>query len=118
MQPSGTSPSWCLTSPSLLVGGRYDALTLLAEAGDAQVHPVPGPQVERRLLPHADAGGRARGDDVARLQAHEAAQVAHEERDAEHHVARRAPLEAAPVDLEPQVEVLRVGHLVGGDQPR
>src|SRR5262249_53462721 len=97
--------------------GGHGALTLLAQAGDAQAHRLAGPQVARRLLPHADAGRRTCGDDVARLQAHEAAEGAHEPRDAEHHRARVAVLVAVAVDLEPEIQRLRVGHLVGRHQP-
>src|ERR1041384_2874278 len=96
----------------------HRALTLLAQALDAQAHRLAGDEVARRLLSQADAGWRAGGGDGARLQAHEAAQVAHELRDLEHHRARVPVLEPVAVHLEPEVQHLRVGHLVGGDEPR
>src|SRR3546814_1972549 len=60
-----------------------DVLALLAEAGDAERHGVARLQVARRLLSHADARRRAGGDDVAALQAHEAAHVRSEEHTSE-----------------------------------
>src|SRR3546814_8319178 len=60
---------------------------------------------------------RAGGDDVAGLQAHEAADVADQVRHAEHHGAGAAILEALAVHLEPEGEILRVGHFVRRHQP-
>src|SRR3546814_1333971 len=80
-----------------------DVLALLAEAGDAERHGVARLQVARRLLPHADARRRAGGDDVAALQAHEAADVADQVGDAEHHGPGAAVLEALAVDLQPEI---------------
>src|SRR5260221_7763149 len=51
-------------------------LLLLAEAGDAQLHLVARLEEARRLLAHADARRRAGGDDVARQQRHEMADIA------------------------------------------
>src|SRR5215204_7122282 len=67
---------------------RDHPLPLFAESRDAKAHFLALPQVHRRLHAVADAGRRARRDDVARAQAHEPAQVADEERDVEHHRAR------------------------------
>src|SRR5690606_29841766 len=94
------------------------ALLLFAEAFHAEPDDAARLEVRRRLLAHADAGRRAGGNDVARLQAHELAQVAHEVRHAEDHRARRAVLVALAVDLEPEVELVPVRHFVGRDEPR
>ena len=96
----------------------FDLLRLLAEALDAEAHGLAGLQEDRvRLHAHADAGRRAGGDDVAGLQGHELADVADELGDAEDHRLGRAVLAAVAVDLEPHVEVLRVGDFVVGDEP-
>jgi hypothetical protein len=52
------------------------------------------------------------------VQREELAQVRHEERAGVDHRARVAVLIAVAVDLEPQVQVLRVGHLVARDEER
>ncbi len=71
-----------------------------------------------RLDAHADARRGAGGDHVARLQAHELAEIGDEVRDAEDHGLGRAVLVAVAVDFEPHLEVLRIGDFVGGDEPR
>src|SRR3546814_21146545 len=55
--------------------------------------------------------------DVACLQAHEAVGVADLVRHAEHHGAGAAIREALAVHLEPEGEILRVGHFVRRHQP-
>src|SRR3546814_11145478 len=60
---------------------------------------------------------RAGGDDVAGLQAHEAADVADQVRHAEHHGACAAIREALAVHLEPEGENLSDGRFVRRDQP-
>src|SRR5690606_12905038 len=72
--------------PMRSAGVGDGALLLLAEALDAEPHGLPGLEPDRvRLDAHADAGRRARRDDVARLQAHELADVVHEMADAKDH---------------------------------
>ena len=65
-----------------------------------------------------DPRRRARADHVAGLQRHESADVADEIGDAEDHLGGGAVLHALAVEIEPQTQVLRIAHLVGGDQPR
>src|SRR5574341_280973 len=101
----------------VVISGVHRALALLAQALDAQAHRLPRHQVLGRLLAQAHTGRRAGSDHVAGLQAHEAAQVAHELLHAEPHGAGVAVLEAVAIDLKPQVEVLRVGHVVGRHKP-
>lgn len=60
----------------------------------------------------------ARRDDVARQQRHVAADVAHQVGHREDHVRRGGVLHGLAVDAEPQAQVLRVGDLVGGHEPR
>src|SRR5262245_46116912 len=65
-----------------------------------------------------DAWRRAGADDVAGLQAHEAAQIADEIRNAKHHRLRGAVLITMSVDLEPEAQVLAINHFVARDEPR
>jgi hypothetical protein len=51
------------------------------------------------------------------VEGEEAGEVAHHVGHAEDHVPGAAVLIALPVHLQPQAQVLRVGHLVLGDQP-
>src|SRR5437773_4999323 len=68
----------CSSSKRLPVPFSDDELVLFPQAVDAQADTLSRLQVDRRLLPHADARWGAGGDDVARLQAHEAADIAHQ----------------------------------------
>src|SRR5437868_147584 len=119
MRMTGASSFWSIV---LLVDERrvprMHALPLLAQALDAEPHLVAGLEVQRRLLPEAHTRRRAGADEIAGVQRHEAADVAHERRDAEDHGLRAAVLEALAVDLEPHRQRLRIGHLVAGDHPR
>src|SRR5947209_8881803 len=61
-----------------VVGGH--PLALFAELVDAEPHNIAGLEKEWRLLAHAHAGRRARGNYIAGMKAHELADVADEER--------------------------------------
>src|SRR6188508_2382047 len=67
---------------------RDHPLPLFAEPGDPEAHFVAFTQIHRRLHPVADARRRAGGNDVARAQAHEPAQITDEERHVEDHRPR------------------------------
>ncbi len=67
---------------------------------------------------HADPGWRPRGDDVARHQGHVLADIAQKLGDAEHHGRTVAGLHARAVEVEGEVERLRIRHLVLGHEPR
>src|SRR5580704_9030122 len=67
---------------------------------------------------HAYAWGCAGGDDVAGVQAHEAAQVANDVGDREDHGFGVATLILVVVYFQPHIQVLWVGDFVSGDQPR
>ena len=90
---------------------------LLAEAFDAEADGLAGAEEDGRLAAHADAGGGAGGDDVAGVEREELAEVADEFLDAEDHRGGRAVLAALAVDFEPELQVLRVGDFVFGDEP-
>ena len=78
----------------------------------------PGCKIDRLGLPaHADARRGAGGDDVARLQGHELADVADDLGHGEDHGAGVARLHALAVDVEPHVEALHVADLVAGHEP-
>src|SRR5947207_2629223 len=94
-----------------LVCGK--ALARRAEAVDAELHLVSLDQKARRLLPEADAGGRAGGDDVAGQERHELADVTDERGHVEDEILGRAGLFGLPIHLEPQTQVVDVGNLVG-----
>src|SRR6185295_9473290 len=94
-------------------------LALRAQAVDREIHHVAFFEVDRvRLLAEADAGRRARRDDVARLEHHELAQVPDEMLHVEDHRLGVAGLAADAVHVEREAEHLGVGNLVGRDQPR
>src|SRR3989339_1012886 len=101
----------------LLMSGLYGRLCLVPQAFNAQVHGLPGAQVHRRFLPQSYAGWCAGGDDVAGLQAHEAAQVANQESHAVDHGGGAAVLIAFAIHFQPQFQGLWVRHFVGSDQP-
>src|SRR5450755_880846 len=94
------------------------ALALLAEVGDAKPHFIAGLQERRRLHPETDTRRRPGGDQVAGVERHETAHIAHEVRDAEDHGLGAAVLAALAVDVEPHRELLRILDLVGRHQPR
>src|SRR5512147_1351747 len=61
-------------------------LLLFPKSGDAEAHGLAGLQIDRvRLLSHAHAGRRAGRDYVARLQAHEMAEIRDQLRHIEDH---------------------------------
>jgi hypothetical protein len=94
-------------------------LSLLAQARDAQANRLPRTQEHRLWLDaQPDARWRARGNHIARLQAHAATQVGNQLRHIEDQRARVALLVAVAVNLQPQVEGMRVGNFIPGDQPR
>src|SRR5690606_12883720 len=66
----------------------------------------------------SDAGWRARRDDITRLESHELAHVAHQGADVENHRASIAGLHSLAIDVELDIQILRVGDFVGCDQPR
>src|SRR5258708_2940017 len=104
--------------PGRASGRRDEALLGPAETVDLQPHDVARPQV--RVVGQAERhpGGSAGVDDVAGFEHHVLAQVPDEVSDLEDHVARRAVLPLAAVDLKPQPESLPARHLVGRDEPR
>src|SRR5690349_6723029 len=53
----------------------YHPLALHAETLDSERDTVPLLEEDRRLLPHADSGRRAGGDDVAGMEGHEVAEI-------------------------------------------
>src|SRR6202008_4362179 len=94
-------------------------LLLFPKSGNPEAHGLAGLQVDRVwLLAHADTGRRAGGNDVAPLQAHEVAEVGYQLLHVEDHGLGAAVLIAVAVDLQPHREVLRIGNLVPGHQPR
>src|SRR5215217_1923531 len=91
----------------------HHPLALFAQAIDPQAHGLAGSQVDRIwLLTRADAGRRTGGDHVARLQAHEAAEIGDDERYGKDHGPGRTVLHAFAVHLQPHVEILCVGDLI------
>src|ERR1700676_1747385 len=97
---------------------RDDFLPLFAQPLDAERDHVTDAEEFRRLHAGADAGRRARGDEIAGQQGEERRDVGNALRDGEDHGRGRAGLAALAVDVEPHREFLHVGNLVPGDQPR
>src|SRR5436305_1580631 len=116
-----TGASRAIVRPSTIDQGRVPGvhtLVLLAQAFDPQPHLVAALQVQRRLHAQPHPGRRAGADQVAGVERHEAADVAHERGHAEHHRLRAAVLEAAAVHVEPHRQRLRICDLVARDEPR
>ena len=90
---------------------------LLTQALNAETNLLSGPEKYRRLVPEADARRRSREDDVTRLQAHVATQIADEERHPENHRARRAVLKSLAIDVEPELERRPITNVIPRHQP-
>src|SRR5256886_6071212 len=88
------------------------ALPRGAEPVDAELDLISGHEVARRAVAQSYAGRRAGGDDVAREERHELADVADECRHVEEELARRAALFGLAVHLEPDREIVHVANLV------
>src|SRR5271163_2498551 len=97
---------------------RYRLLRLNAEARNADAHGLPRLEILRRPPPHSDSRRGAGGDHISGTQTHELADVRDEMCGPEYHRARIAALEAMAIDLEPQIQSLRVRYFIFGDQPR
>ena len=78
----------------------------------------PVAQEPRRLAGDADPGRRAGEDEVAGQQRHHGRDLGDEPGDGEHEAARAVVLHRLAVDRAAEPEVVGVGQLVGGDQPR
>src|SRR5690348_2377754 len=103
-----------MASPSAI---GENALTLLAEPAHRQAHAVAGFEEARRLHAEADPCRRTGRDHIAGGQRHEVAEIAHDLRAVEDHVAGRALLHHLAADLANEVESLRIGNFVSGDEP-
>src|SRR6266851_86647 len=103
---------------SLFPGVGNHFLPLLTQTLDAK-----GDHVTRlqpclgRLHPQRHPGRGSGGNDVAGEQCHVVAHVRHKLRAGENHVLGIGRLPAFAVDVEPDVERLRIGYLVGRDEP-
>src|SRR5580698_3731317 len=92
--------------------GIHRSLLLDAETGDAEAHGLAGAQILWRFLSQADAGWGAGGNDIAGLEPHELADVGDQVRDAEEHGAGAAVLKTAAIDVQPELQVLRIGNFI------
>src|SRR5690606_3584187 len=99
------------TDASTAVGAYR--LALGAQPGAAQFHHVALLKETRWLQALAHSRRSSGNNQVARMQRHEMADVADEEGNLEDHGRRRARLMALAIDLEPQVEILRIGDFIG-----
>ena len=106
-----------LYRPCATTCSRHD-LALAAELLDAQLDDVAGIEKDGvRLDSHADARRRPGGDHVARMQAHELAEVVHEERRLEDHGLGRAVLAPRAVHVQPHGKIRGIADFIGRDQP-
>src|SRR5450631_20397 len=103
--------------PELCPRGQH-SLVLFSQSFDSEPHLIAGLQIVRRFLSHAYTGRSSCRNDVARLQTHEAAEIADEMRYAEDHGASRSVLIVMAVDFQPHLEILRVRDFVRRHQPR
>src|ERR1041384_6885408 len=96
--------------------GRYNAGALFAKHRHARTNLIV--RAQKALRPQAGirSGRRAGGDDVAAMQRHERADVADQPCTFEDHLRRRAALHRLAVQLERDVERLRIGDLLSGDK--
>ena len=85
---------------------------------DAHHHIVAGLQVARRLAREADAAGGSGRDHVAGLEREDAGEVSDQVRNGEDEVARVGVLQLFAVDGQPDVQVVRVGDFIQGDDAR
>src|SRR5258707_1176903 len=69
------------------------------------------------MLSESNPGWCPRGDHIARAQAHEVTDVRDQVGDVEDHRAGVAALEAMSVDLEPQLEILRIADFIRRHEP-
>src|ERR1700678_3944504 len=91
---------------------------LYSELAAARSHEVALREIDGlRLLAHAHPRRRTGGHDVARLQGHEGTQIGDELRHGKNHVARIAVLVSPSVHLEPEIDILRIGDLIGSHEP-
>src|SRR5262249_28458112 len=93
-------------------------VALRAETFDLHLHHIAGLEVAGWFGAMADAGRRARRDQISHPERHEATHVGDELPPREAHVLRVAVLAPLAVDVGPEPEPLRVGDLVGGHEPR
>src|SRR6476646_5360015 len=115
MAPSPTKPT---TGRSFMVMrslGCHDRVVRLAEPGDLHPDPVAGLQESRRVHLGAYSRGCTRDEDVAGSQPEDRAHALDQPCNVDDHVAGVAVLAELVVDPHPDVELLRVGHLVGGE---
>src|SRR5882757_7286715 len=103
---------------SHLASRRNNLLPLLAQPLDAERDDVADIEKARRLHARADAGRRARRDDVAGQQGKERRDVRNALRYGEDHGRGRPGLAALAIDVEPHRELLHVGNFVPGGEPR
>ena len=84
----------------------------------SRLHHLTDGQVTGRLHRHRHAGGRAGGDDIAGLERHVPAHELDEVGNVENELRGVACLAELAVDLAGELEDVRIGELVGRDQPR
>src|SRR3954468_11509317 len=89
-----------------LISRRDNLLPLLAKSFDAERDDIADVEEFRRLHAGADAGRRARGDDVAGQQGQERRDIGNALCDGEDHGRGRSGLAALAVDVEPHREFL------------
>src|SRR5205085_1909876 len=97
---------------------RDEPLGLLSEPLDREPHRIARPQEARRLEAGADPGWGPGRDHVARIERREMADIADDVVDAEDQVGGVAVLPPLAIDLGPELQLARVGYLVGGHEPR
>src|SRR3954466_3796157 len=116
----GSGRRWrrCATRLPASVLEPDDLLPLLAKAFDAKGDDVARLEPHRRLHAERDTGRRSGRDDVTRLEHEKLRAVPDDVLDIEDHRLRVAALALLAVHVEPHVELLDVGDLVLGDEPR
>src|SRR3569833_2726351 len=96
-----------------------DLLLLLTQLLDPQPHGIPGLQeYGDELLAGAYPGWCTGRDDVARLQCHEPARVAHQLGNTKNHGAGIAGLHPLTIHIAPHIEILDITDLIARDEPR
>src|ERR1035441_6174024 len=95
----------------------YDGIPQFTDGGNFNDHVVAGPEKAGWLAHEADARRRAGGYDVARFESKDAGEEGNQVGDLEAQVASVGVLQAFAVDLDADVQVVRVRNLVGRHDP-
>src|SRR5260370_38582880 len=85
----------------------------LSQSLNAHDHLIAGLQEPRRLASEAHARGSAGGDHVARFEGEYSRQIFDQVRNSKYQILGIGLLQGLPVDGETDIQIVRVGDLIG-----